>query len=176
MREATATKTTASILHNFYDCPDKTYLTQFVDQMKQFKESNRYNFRQSFVGMIQSILIDFCDVNENDPSNKRTNLIEKIIFQFFQKDLIDLSTDKVVNVRLYLAEAFYRFYKRFEKIELESQNQNLNIRVRAAYLEKKNLIDKYFNTKFFKILQTLKYDESESVTEFLTILNVNPND
>ena len=176
VRETTATQTTASILHNFYDCPDKTYLTQFVDQMKQFKESNRYNFRQSFVGMVQSILVDFCYVNESEPQNKRTNLIEKIIFQYFQKDLVDLSVDRVVNVRLYLAEAFYRFYKKYEKIELESQNQNLNIRVRAAYLEKKNLIDKYFNTKFFKILQTLKYDSSESVTEFLAQLNVNPNE
>ena len=83
VREATATRTTASILHNFFNCADKTYLTQFVDQMRQFKESNRYNFRQSFVGMIQSILVDFCEVDEEDLSNKRTNLIEKIIFQYF---------------------------------------------------------------------------------------------
>lgn len=65
---------------------------------------------------------------------------------------MDLSVDKVVNVRLYLAEAFYRFYKKYERIELESQNPNIMVRIRAAYLEKKNLIDKYLNTKFFKIL------------------------
>jgi len=89
---------------------------------------------------------------------------------------MELSVDRVVNVRLYLAEAFYRFYKKYEIIELESQNQNLGIRIRAAYLEKKNLVDKYMNTKFFKILQNLKYDQSESVSDFLVQLNVDPND
>lgn len=62
--------------------------------MRQFKESNRYNFRQSFIGMIESIFIDFCDIKV------KQNLIDEIIIAYFDKDMIDLSQDKVVNVRI----------------------------------------------------------------------------
>lgn len=71
--------------------------------MRQFKESNRYNFRQSFIGMIESIFKDFCEID----NTSYVNLIDEIIIAYFDKDIIDLSTDRIVNVRIFLAKAFY---------------------------------------------------------------------
>ena len=55
--------------------------------------------------MMESILKDFCELpNEHET---KVDLIEGIIIKHFQKDLIDLSKDKVVNVRIQLADSFY---------------------------------------------------------------------
>lgn len=78
--------------------------------MRQFKESNRYNFRQSFIGMIESIFVDFCSVE----NASQVNLIDEIVIAYFDKDIIDLSIDRVVNVRIFLAKAFYQFYLQYE--------------------------------------------------------------
>ena len=163
-----STQTTASILHNFLKADNKEFLQQFVDQMRQFKESNRYNFRQSFIGMIQSIFVDFCNID----SNNKANLIDEIIIAYFDKDIIDLSTDKIVNVRIFMARAFQQFYMKYEQIEIQSQNKALTINIRNQYYEKKAMIEKYLNKRFFKPLQNLKYDPSEMVSEYLRCLNV----
>ena len=90
VREKVAIHSTASILHAFLGT---SYLQEFINQMKEFKDSNRYNFRQTFVGMIESIFLDFCE-------EPKVDLIQEIIFKYFLKDLMDISTDRVVNVRL----------------------------------------------------------------------------
>jgi len=54
--------------------------------MQLFRESNKYNYRQTFIGMIESILIDFCELKETND-----NLIEQIIIEHFENDLIELS-------------------------------------------------------------------------------------
>ena len=64
--------------------------------------------------MIQSIFCDFCELKETD-----TNLIETIVIQHFNQDLIDMSKDRVVNVRISLAEAFYQLHKTLDKIEVQ---------------------------------------------------------
>ena len=53
--------------------------------------------------MIESIFIDFCDMENDSPSN----LIDEIIIDYFDKDIIDLSQDRIINVRIFLAKAFY---------------------------------------------------------------------
>ena len=55
--------------------------------------------------MIESILADFCELPESSLETK-TDLIESIIIKHFEKDLIDISKDKVVNVRIKLADTF----------------------------------------------------------------------
>lgn len=49
------------------------------------KNSNSYTHRQSFAGMVQSILADFLD-----PENSK-NLIEKVLLKYFVKDIQELS-------------------------------------------------------------------------------------
>jgi hypothetical protein len=74
VREKVAIHSTASILHAFLN---SNYLQEFINQMKEFKESNRYNFRQTFVGMIESIFLDFCE------EGKKADLIKEIILKHF---------------------------------------------------------------------------------------------
>jgi hypothetical protein len=57
--------------------------------MHLFKESNKYNYRQTFIGMVQSIFVDFCQVNAQSDKN----LIELIIVNHFAQDILDLSKD-----------------------------------------------------------------------------------
>jgi hypothetical protein len=64
--------------------------------------------------MIESIFIDFCELENDSP----VNLIDEIIIAYFDKDIIDLSTDRIVNVRIFLAKAFYQFYLKYEQIEI----------------------------------------------------------
>ena len=51
-------------------------------------------------------------MDEND-----LNLIDSIIIKYFEKGLVDLSKDKVINVRIYLAECFYSVQIRMEELE-----------------------------------------------------------
>lgn len=63
VREAASIEATAGILHNFVSSSNPEHLRSFLEQMELFKESNKYNYRQTFIGMIQSIFIDFCQLN-----------------------------------------------------------------------------------------------------------------
>ena len=73
--------------------------------MKFLKNNTTFTNRQTFVCMIESILVDFCELPEC-ASESKSDLIESIIIKYFEKDLIDLSKDKVVNVRIKLADTF----------------------------------------------------------------------
>ena len=63
--------------------------------------------------MIKSILLDFCTIETTgqreilSEGHSTVNLIDQIIIKHFQKGLIELSQDRVVNVRISLAECFY---------------------------------------------------------------------
>jgi len=46
------------------------------------------------------------------------NLIEEVIVKYFLNDIIDLSRDKVVNVRIRLSMAFLNLYKSYEDLTL----------------------------------------------------------
>ena len=100
VREKVAIHATASILKSFLN---SSYLQEFISQMKEFKMSNRYNYRQAFVCMIESIFLDFCD------SANGLDLIQEIVVPYFIQDLIEISQDRVVNVRIQLAECFLHF-------------------------------------------------------------------
>ena len=43
------------------------------------------------------------------------------------EDLLDLSKDKVSNVRISLAEAFYKMSKKYEHLEIEQQSRKISI-------------------------------------------------
>jgi hypothetical protein len=107
VREEASTQATASIIKNLQKSGDSKYIESFIDQMRLLKESSTYVHRQSFCGMVQSIFC--CD----DPE-----LIGSILVKHFQRDIIDLSIDKVVNVRISLAEAFYKLTKKYHYLEL----------------------------------------------------------
>lgn len=81
--------------------------------MQLFKESNRYNYRQTFLGMIRCIFCDFCQLQEDS-----SNLIEVVLIKHFTNDIIELSTDRVVNVRLCLAEAFFHLHQTLDRLEI----------------------------------------------------------
>ena len=48
--------------------------------------------------MIESILKDFCELPE--PNQSKADLIQGVIIAYFHKDLIDISKDRIVNVRI----------------------------------------------------------------------------
>lgn len=48
------------------------------------------------------------------------NLVDEIVIKHFQQGLVDLSVDKVVNVRISLAECFYSLQARMEELETEA--------------------------------------------------------
>lgn len=58
--------------------------------------------------MMHSIFIDFCELSTNEGG--KVDLIQEIILQYFLKDMEDLSKDKVINVRIKLAEVFADLY------------------------------------------------------------------
>jgi hypothetical protein len=67
--------------------------------------------------MIESILCDFCTLH--DKEEDQMDLIDLIINKYFLDDLLDLSNDRVSNVRICLAEAFYKMSKKYEHLEIE---------------------------------------------------------
>lgn len=46
------------------------------------------------------------------------------MIKHFQKDVLDLSRDRVVNVRLSLASAFYFLHKTLDKLETQYLNSS----------------------------------------------------
>lgn len=133
--------------------------------MRLLKESGTFTHRQSFCGMIQSL---FCHENPE--------LIGKVIVKNFIKDIEDLSKDKVVNVRISLAEAFYKLAKKYEAMEVMLSDRNISIKTKAEIQVNIETMTKIMNKHFFRALQNLKYDKSELVQEYLENLYVNPND
>ena len=109
--------------------------------MRMLKESSTYIHRQSFCGMLQSI---FC---YEDP-----DLINQVLIKYFLKDIQDLSTDRVVNVRITLAEAFYKLTKKYQTLELSLSNRKITIKEKAIIELNIQQISKYLNKYFFKTL------------------------
>ena len=70
--------------------------------------------------MIQSI---FC---YEDP-----DLATKVLVKYFLRDIEDLSTDKVVNVRITLSEAFYKLIKKYQNLELNLSDKKITIKEKA---------------------------------------------
>ena len=80
------------------------------------------------------------------------------MLKMYQKDLMDLSKDKVPNVRIKLAEAFYNLYKQYEKIDLELGNRKLSEDKRQKLSLIKERLQEYLNQHFYRVLRNLKYD------------------
>ena len=119
---------------------------------------------------MESILKDFCELpNEHET---KVDLIEGIIIKHFQKDLIDLSKDKVVNVRIQLADSFYALQEKYQSITDTISDQNASLQTRQALSHIRDKIDEYLNQYFYKVLRNLKQDPSECVTEYLHSLYV----
>ena len=82
---------------------DSEHIDGFIKELKFFKGSNTYLHRQTFVIMLGSILIDFCQTADD-------RLVKEIIIGKFKGDLEQLSKDKVVPVRLEVARVFGELY------------------------------------------------------------------
>lgn len=80
------------------------------------------------------------------------------MLKMYQKDLMDLSKDKVPNVRIKLAEAFYNLYKQYEKIDIELGNRKLSEDKRQKLSLIKERLQEYLNQHFYRVLRNLKYD------------------
>ena len=61
VRETTATTATASIVRNFVSSNNLYFLDNFINEMNFFKNSKTFTHRQTFIAMIKSILLDFCN-------------------------------------------------------------------------------------------------------------------
>ena len=98
------------------------FLDNFINEMTFFQSSKTYTHRQTFICMIKSIFLDFCniDVSDSPAPGSDLNLIEAIIIKYFQQGLLDLSTDKVVNVRISLAECFNSVQLKLEELDTEA--------------------------------------------------------
>jgi|TARA_B110000285_G_C15107949_1_gene609179 hypothetical protein len=114
--------------------------------------------------MIESILVDSCTLSDQ---TKQVDLIAIIINKYFVEDLLDLSKDRVSNVRISLAEAFYKMSKKYEHLEIEQQSRKLSIAKKQQIQEIKCNLHRHLNRRLFKIVQNLKYDECEWVSEHL---------
>ena len=134
------------------------------------KNSKSYTNRQTFISMIESILKDFCELPE--PNQTKSDLIEGVIIKHFHKDLIDISKDKVVNVRIQPADSFFALQEKYEQLIEQMHDKKLDIQSRNALTEIKSKIDTYLNSYFYKVLRNLKYDPSECVSEYLQTLYV----
>jgi len=71
--------------------------------------------------MISSIFVDFCELKET-----QNNLVELIVIHYFSQDIIDLSSDRVPNVRISLAEAFYTLHKKLDQLEIMESDSDVS--------------------------------------------------
>ena len=92
------------------------------------------------------------------------------------QDLLDLSKDRVSNVRISLAEAFNKMSKKYEHLEIEQQSRKLSLAKKQQIQEIKCSVLSHLNRKLFKVVQNLKYDDCEWVSEQLQNMYVYPND
>lgn len=67
VREVVSTKATAGILKNLIRSKKQDLINNFMDQLKYFKDSPSFTHRQTFVGMMQSIFVDFFIPEEDQP-------------------------------------------------------------------------------------------------------------
>lgn len=81
---------------------NQIYLKGFIEEMRLLKSSKTFVHRQSFCGMVQSIL-----------SSDDLEITKQFLIKNFLPDLQDLSTDKVINVRITLAQAFNCLLKKY---------------------------------------------------------------
>lgn len=148
VREQVSTQTTAAIIKNLLKS-DK-YLSTFIDRMKEMKNSLYYCHRQAFAGMIESMLVDSCTLHDN--AEDQVDLVTLVINKYFVEDLLDLSKDRVSNVRISLAEAFNKMSKRYEHLEIEQQSRKLSIAKKQQIQEIKFNIVRHLNRRLFKVV------------------------
>ena len=54
-----------------------------------------------------------------------------MLVKHFLRDILDLSTDRVVNVRITLAESFYKLIKKYQNLELTLSDKKVTIKDKA---------------------------------------------
>lgn len=184
VRETTATMATASIIRNFLSSNNLFFLDNFINEMTFFQSSRTFTHRQTFICMIKSIILNFCSINID--SSCDLNLIDSIVIKYFEKGLLDLSKDKVVNVRISLAECFHSVQCRMYELDQEAQriekqvNQHRLKGKEASerdlrYLQRYELVlqkmSEYMNNNFLPLILSLKSD-TPSVSDFLEHITI----
>lgn len=83
------------------------------------------------------------------------------MIKYFKEDLIALSKDRVVNVRIKLAEAFNDLHKEYLNLITQMNNKKLDVKRKQSLQDIKLKLDKYLNRNFYIILKNLKLDTNE---------------
>lgn len=99
----TATQQTLKVLDLFYQ-QDKDLFDSFVAKMKVFKTHRKFNIRQTFIQMCESVLL-------GESRNQVIIFIESLL-----DDFVDLQTDRIVNVRIQLSETLSRLFEKHENL------------------------------------------------------------
>lgn len=143
--------------------------------------------------MIKSILLDFVTIKDAPEPGQangghQIDLVDQIVIKYFQQSLIDLSQDRVVNVRVSLAECFQCLQVRMEELETEAlriQKQLNALRLKGREISKKDLhylekfqeltnkLNGYLNRQLFFVVRNLKNDKSFCVAEFMEGIEIN---
>mmetsp|Transcript_5449 Transcript_5449/g.8478 ORF Transcript_5449/g.8478 Transcript_5449/m.8478 type:complete len:122 (+) Transcript_5449:2349-2714(+) len=121
--------------------------------MRYFKDSRIFTHRQTFVCMMESILVDFVDL---EAPKREVNLIELVIVKRFLKDFNELSKDRVPNVRISLAKAFFSLYTKYESLDLELISKKTAASRQSQIEILKLNLQHYLNRHFYKALWNLK--------------------
>lgn len=85
-------------------------MASFIDRLRGFKNSPRYSVRQTFIFMCESVIRG----DPLDQSPSANALAEQIFLTYFMENFIDLRSDKIVNVRIHLAQTIAMLYDKYE--------------------------------------------------------------
>ena len=76
---------------------EPTLFDEFLQKVLMFRKSNKYNLRQTFICMCLSLM--------NEPACK------DLFVRYFLSELLELQTDRVINVRMQLSESLAAHHK-----------------------------------------------------------------
>ena len=76
---------------------EPTLFDEFLQKVLTFRKSNKYNLRQTFICMCLSLM--------NEPACK------DLFVRYFLSELLELQTDRVINVRMQLSESLAAHHK-----------------------------------------------------------------
>lgn len=88
-----------------------TLFDEFLQKVLMFRKSNKYNLRQTFICMCASLM--------NEPACK------DLFVKYFLCELLELQTDRVINVRMQLSESLATHHKKDPAHSLINEIQSL---------------------------------------------------
>lgn len=109
-------KAVRNIILKLHSDPD--LFSEFVAKVLLFKQSNKYNLRQTFVCMCGAMM-------NNKPAPWATISSKELFVALFLEPMIAIGKDRVVNVRMQLSECIGNSYKRFKDASIVHEIKQL---------------------------------------------------